>query len=56
LQGRSVTFLQIRKISVDEGEPLRRHDIRMWRDRPVGQRLDASAIVFLDERPAHLSA
>src|SRR5262245_22741498 len=55
--GRSVLLLQARDLGLDVREPLCRDQVRMRRDRPLGQLLGhVLAVPFLDESPAHARA
>src|SRR5262245_201159 len=52
--GRRVLLLQARGLGLDVREPLRRDEVRMWRDRPLGQLIErVLAIAFFNESPAH---
>src|SRR3954452_19276039 len=48
-------MLQFGQGPLDCGQALLRHEIGVGRDRAVGKGLDPAAVVFLDERPAHIS-
>src|SRR5262245_55628230 len=52
--GRRVLLLQARDLGLNVREPLRRDEVRMRRDRPLGQLIErVLAIAFFNESPAH---